>query len=172
MLPVEAWSQLNVRPHYSPRILPLLLLSQDVTSLNLTVRPHHLSPIFQHPPPISHTLVRLKNSSGRVSPYVAVLSLTIKTPSPFTHSPPSPKNLPYLSPLEQLLLTRQQVLRLPSPSPQYGGLQRATVAESKGPRPLEALDGVDGVQVDGGLFFGLAAREECDAWNIDVFGLE
>ena len=68
----------------------------------------------------------------------------------------------HLGPLEQLLLSGGHVLVLAAPGLQHGGLQGAAEAERQRPRLL-AGEGVDGVEVDGGLLLGLSAGEEGDA---------
>lgn len=65
----------------------------------------------------------------------------------------------YLGALDELLGGGLLAVELSSPGVEGRGLQGAAVGEGQGPG-LGQRAGVDGVQVDAGLLFGLAARQE------------
>lgn len=70
----------------------------------------------------------------------------------------------HLSTFEQLCLASANIFFLATPCTEYGRLQCTAVRECQCPWFLQSTL-IDGVQVDGCLLFGLAARKECDACN-------
>jgi hypothetical protein len=55
-------------------------------------------------------------------------------------------------------------LHLSFPGLEGAGLESAAIGEGEHPG-LDGVEGVDGIQVDTGLFLALATREEENSWN-------